>query len=872
MSNLVHQVKKRSDYQAPDFLISDVDLEFHLAPKNTRVICTTKVKRNGTHKRPLILDGESIVLESLSVNSHVSDTYKVSSTSLELALELDEFELKITTLCDPQANKSLEGLYLSSGAYCTQCEAEGFRKITYFMDRPDVLASYDVSIYADKKEFPYLLSNGNKIASGDLEGGRHWVKWRDPFKKPCYLFALVAGDFDLLEETFTTQSDRKIELQLFVDRGMANRGHHALASLKKAMAWDEKIFGLEYDLNIYMIVAVDFFNMGAMENKGLNVFNSKYVLADAESATDEDYFNIEAVIAHEYFHNWTGNRVTCRDWFQLSLKEGLTVFRDQQFSADMSSAVLNRIKNVRVMREHQFAEDASAMSHPIRPEEVIEMNNFYTVTVYDKGAEVIRMMHTLLGQGGFRKGMDLYFKRFDGQAVTCDDFVQAMQDANDKDLSQFKLWYSQSGTPLIEVIDSYDPSSKTYQISFRQKHSATADQTEKSNLHIPIKYQLLDEAGEDIRQNKLSKIDTLLELKDSEQQIIVNNLASKPIPSLMHDFSAPVNLRYDYNAKQLIHIMQYSSDDFARWDASQSLYSDCIHKLSFGVTEQQQDIIEQVLRGVETIIDQQSSDLSLQAEMLTLPTFETLCQQVDELNVEALYEARQLLLSSIGERFYSRLEEIYYRQEATEYKYEQGQVNARRMRNVCLNYLVHSKRKKANMVLLDQFQHADNMTDTLGALKAAQHGSLEAFDELMVQFEEKWRHDSLVLDKWFALHANTHRNNILSHLDLLSGHSQYTIDNPNRVRSLVGSFAFYNVLGFHAIDGSGYKYVADYLLKLNSVNPQVAARIITPLSQWHKLDAKRQELMKHQLMRIADCKELSKDLYEKVSKSLNYSN
>ncbi|MFB1033915.1 MAG: aminopeptidase N, partial [Sinobacterium sp.] len=524
----------------------------------------------------LILDGEGIQLSSVHIDGSNVSNYHQTDTSLTIDTNIDEFELRIENIINPKDNSSLEGLYLQAGAYCTQCEAEGFRKITYFLDRPDVLATYEVKIIADKKRFPFLLSNGNKVDSGDLTDGKHWIKWSDPFKKPCYLFALVAGDFDLLEDSFVTQSGRSIALELFVDKGMLGRGQHALDSLKKAMKWDETEFGLEYDLEIYMIVAVDFFNMGAMENKGLNVFNSKFVLADAQTATDEDYFNIEAVIAHEYFHNWTGNRVTCRDWFQLSLKEGLTVFRDQQFSADMSSPIVNRIQNVKVIRERQFAEDASAMSHPIRPDEVIEMNNFYTVTVYDKGSEVIRMLFTLLGKSGFLAGIKLYFKRFDGQAVTCDDFVQAMQDANNKDLSQFRRWYSQSGTPQVDVSDSYDASSKTYRIQFQQTHFATFEQKEKLNLVIPIQFSLLSDELAPIMLGDTDKEQMTLELNDTKQSLEFKNVDTKPIPSLLHGFSAPVKLDYPYSQQQLGKVMLGSPDEFARWDAGQKLFSDCI--------------------------------------------------------------------------------------------------------------------------------------------------------------------------------------------------------------------------------------------------------------------------------------------------------
>lgn len=868
MSITIPVVKKRSDYQAPDFLIKHVELEFTLSETNTKVICTTQVSRNGQHNNPLMLDGEGIALTSVHINGKAVSNYQQTDTTLAIDTDSDEFKLRIENIINPKDNSSLEGLYLSAGAYCTQCEAEGFRKITYFLDRPDVLAKYDVTVIADKSHFPFLLSNGNKVDSGDLADGLHWVKWSDPFNKPCYLFALVAGDFDLLEDTFVTQSDRTIALELFVDKGMLGRGQHALDSLKKAMKWDETEFGLEYDLDIYMIVAVDFFNMGAMENKGLNVFNSKFVLADAQTATDEDYFNIEAVIAHEYFHNWTGNRVTCRDWFQLSLKEGLTVFRDQQFSADMSSPIVNRIKNVKVMREHQFAEDASAMSHPIRPDEVIEMNNFYTVTVYDKGSEVIRMLFTLLGKTGFLAGIKLYFERFDGQAVTCDDFVQAMQDANNKDLAQFRRWYSQSGTPHILVTDTYEPSSKTYRITFEQKHSATFDQNDKQNLVIPIQFSLLSEQLEPLKLEGTDKDQATLELHDTQQTLEFKNVDTKPIPSLLHGFSAPVKLDYAYDQQQLGQVMLGSPDDFARWDAGQKLFSECIHNLSSKSEQQQTTSINQTLALFEPIVESTDMSLALKAEILTLPSFETLFQQLSTVDIDALNQSRKLVLKALAQTFQVNWLDQYSGFEKQPYAYQSQQVEQRKMRNLALKYLTLSGQSDIEQLLTEQFNTADNMTDSLGVLAAAQLGELDLFEKLMLAFEQKWQADPLVLDKWFALHANTDRTDILARISILMGHSQFTINNPNRVRALIGTFSFFNVAGFHNIDGSGYKFVADYLIKLNAVNPQVAARIITPLIQWQKVDKTRQQLMQHQLMRIGDTKGLSKDLFEKISKSL----
>ncbi|MEP0174659.1 MAG: aminopeptidase N [Paraglaciecola sp.] len=859
MSTISAKVKKRADYQPADFTINKVNLQFELHATATRVVCITQIERQGSHHRPLVLDGESLELISVTINGVAQTDYKVEPDSLTVPTELDKFELRIENIINPQENSSLEGLYLSAGAFCTQCEAEGFRKITYFLDRPDVLAVYDVKIIADKTQFPFLLSNGNKVTAGDLPDNKHFVSWQDPFNKPCYLFALVAGDFDLLEDTFVTQSNREIALQLFVDKGMLDRGPHALESLKKAMRWDETEFGLEYDLDIYMVVAVDFFNMGAMENKGLNVFNSKFVLANSETATDEDYFNIEAVIGHEYFHNWTGNRVTCRDWFQLSLKEGLTVFRDQQFSADMGSPIVNRIKNVRVIREHQFAEDASAMSHPIRPDEVMEMNNFYTVTVYDKGSEVIRMLHTILGKQGFLAGTKLYFERFDGQAVTCDDFVQAMEDANGKDLTQFRLWYSQSGTPNIDVSDEYDSDTKTYKITFKQSHKATFDQQEKQNLVVPIQFSLLNSSDSQQHTLELTAASETLEFKE---------VGTKPTPSLLHNFSAPVKLRYEYTQSELAEVMVKSPDDFARWDAGQSLFSECIHKASGQTDAEGQQLIADTVKYFEGVINSKDIKNDLKTEILTVPSFETLFQQADSVDIDSLYKSRKQLLTQMGQTFEAQWNDIYHNQTKPKYAYNQKQVEQRKLTNLALKYLSLGNKTLAKDLINEQFSSCDNMTDSLGALAASQTCDLDLFEGLMQRFEEKWHNDPLVLDKWFSLHANTDRHDILSRIELLMSHSQFTINNPNRVRALVGTFAFFNVKGFHNLNGSGYKFVADYLIKLNSVNPQVAARVITPLIQWQKVDKTRQALMQHQLMRIGDTKGLSKDLFEKISKSL----
>lgn len=849
-------VKRLADYKPYGFEIKSVDLVFDLNPERTRVTSRLKIKKTNLSQNKLMLEGEGLALLSFKVNGQVYEAFRVVEGGLQVVFPFEKADVEIVTECQPLENKSLEGLYYAADTFCTQCEAEGFRKITYFPDRPDVLSTYSVKIIADKDKYPYLLCNGNKTGQGNLSDGRHWATWHDPFKKPCYLFALVAGDFDLVTDSYTTVSGRKVALELYVDKGNGLRGQHALDSLKKSMQWDEQTFGLEYDLDIYMVVAVDFFNMGAMENKGLNVFNSKFVLANPESATDEDYFNIESIIAHEYFHNWTGNRVTCRDWFQLSLKEGLTVFRDQQFSSDMSSHISNRIKQVRVIREHQFAEDAGPMSHPIRPEEVIEMNNFYTVTVYDKGAEVIRMIHTLLGSDGFRKGMDCYFERHDGQAVTCDDFVQAMQDASGVDLSQFKRWYSQSGTPNVAVTRKYDAAKQTLTIEFKQSHPITADQKEKQELHIPVAWELFDEQSDEVRTGVFS-------LKDNNEQLLLENVSVGQNIALFTDFSAPVKVQQSLTKAESLQIMLHAKDSFARWDAAQSVYSDLIWKQLDAGTDAANEISE----IVEQLIAADIKDLGLFSELLSLPGFEYLSEQREQIDVLGLYRARETVRYALAKAIDKFACDYLERFENKPYQYVTADAQRRRFRNLLLQY--HVLASNDDKLAQQQFQNANNMTDTLGALHALRTSdTLKSFERLMLDFEEKWHDDVLVLDKWFALHAGTDRDDILATLDLLTSHQRFTFDNPNRVRSVVGTFAFYNIPQFHKEDGSGYRYVADNIIRLNGVNPQVASRIITPLLRWKKLSGRHAENMRGQLLRIAETSDLSKDVYEKVTKSL----
>ncbi|MGS0680780.1 aminopeptidase N [Shewanella sp. 125m-7] len=848
------QAKFLKDYQAPDFQISHIELQFFLVAKETQVVATSKVTRQGEHHKALVLVGDDIELLSVTINGQPA-MYEQHSGELVVDTSLNEFELQITNKLDPEANTSLEGLYMSDGAYCTQCEAEGFRRITYFLDRPDVLAIYTVRIEADKQAFPYLLSNGNLVETGDTQDGRHFAKWQDPFPKPAYLFALVAGDFDLLEDSFTTCSRRDVKLQVFVDKGNLNKAHHAMDSLKKSMAWDESRFNLEYDLDIYMIVAVDFFNMGAMENKGLNVFNTKFVLADKASATDDDYHGIESVVGHEYFHNWTGNRVTCRDWFQLSLKEGLTVFRDQEFSSDLGSRAVNRIHAIKVMKNQQFAEDSGPMAHPIRPESVIEMNNFYTVTVYNKGAEVIRMMHTLLGETAFQKGMALYFERHDGQAVTCDDFVAAMEDASGVDLTQFRRWYSQAGTPQVTVEESYDATNEIYQLSMSQSTPDTPSQTNKLPLHIPFDLELIGVEGQSI----VSKV---LDFTEEKQSFNFEEVKQKPVPSLLQNFSAPIKLEFNYSIEQLVHIMRFASSEVAKWEASVALFSQSVWQNIAKLQNKQAMYIDpRILDAFKGVILSQDLDRALMAEILTLTSANALIEQKESVDLDNLQLAREFVVLEIASGCEDELLAIV-RDLA-----DVDEASSRSLKNVCLSLLLKVDQSYGSLAKT-QFELAENMTDCLGALSALNNEASPIRDEVMAKFETKWLNTPLVMDKWLVLQACLASNDCIDRLITLFEHQAFSFNNPNRVRSLIGTFAAGNTFEFHRLDGAGYRFLTDAIIKLNTLNPQVAARIITPLIQFKKFDATRQGLMKNELQRILCIDGLSKDLYEKVTKAL----
>ncbi|PSV93716.1 aminopeptidase N [Photobacterium leiognathi] len=861
--------KYRSDYRKPDYTITDIDLTFDLNDTKTQVTAQSKVVRMGDNAdAKLVLDGDELELVSVTVNGEAWSAYAKEDGHLVLSDLPAEFDLTIVTMINPEANTALEGLYKSGGGFCTQCEAEGFRRITYYLDRPDVLARFTTKIIADKAAFPFLLSNGNRIAEGDLDNGRHWVQWQDPFPKPSYLFALVAGDFDVLRDNYTTMSGRNVELEIFVDKGNLDRADYAMTSLKNSMKWDEERFGLEYDLDIYMIVAVDFFNMGAMENKGLNVFNSKFVLANPKTATDTDYQGIEAVIGHEYFHNWTGNRVTCRDWFQLSLKEGLTVFRDQEFSSDLGSRPVNRIANVRIVRGPQFAEDRGPMSHPIRPEKVIEMNNFYTLTVYEKGSEVIRMMHTLLGEANFQAGMKLYFERHDGTAATCDDFVQAMEDASGIDLSRFRRWYSQAGTPVVTVETAYDADNKSYSVTVKQQTPSTAGQEEKLPLHIPFDIELYDSKGEVIAlQSDGKPVHNVLDVKEAEQTFVFENVAEQPVISMLREFSAPVILEYDYSDQELIFLMIHARNEFARWDAGQMLLAKYIRKnvaaVQAGNAVELPEAVVDAFRGA--LLDE-NLDPAFIAEMLTLPSENEIAGWYKLVDVDAINTVVGALTQILATDMEDELLAIYRSLAQGEYSLDHAAMAKRALRNKCLSYLAHTA--TGNDLVTAQYAAADNMTDTMAAMSAANNAQLPCRKAQMADFSDKWTHDGLVMDKWFMLQGTNPAENALENVRNTMNHPAFSLKNPNRTRSLVASFCANNPVRFHAKDGSGYAFLTEILTALNTSNPQVASRLIEPFLKYRQYDEARQQLMRSELEKLAALDNLAKDLFEKVQKAL----
>jgi len=867
------------DYIPPEYLTDHVGLTFELDEHRTLVRSSLRLRRNPAcpgDDVSLTLMGEDLELVGLSLDGvALSDSdFDVGPESMTIKRVPQDkaFVLDVENYINPKANTALEGLYLSGSMLCTQCEAQGFRKITWFLDRPDVMSRFTTTLIADKSLYPVLLSNGNRIGDGELDDGRHWVSWEDPFAKPCYLFALVAGQLECIADDFLTMSGRRVALEIFVEKHNVDKCAHAMESLKNAMRWDEETYGLEYDLDLYMIVAVDHFNMGAMENKGLNIFNTKFVLARPDTATDSDYEHIEGVIGHEYFHNWSGNRVTCRDWFQLSLKEGFTVFLDQQFSGDRSSPAVKRIEDVNMLRTRQFAEDAGPLAHPVRPEAYIEINNFYTLTVYEKGAEIVRMLHTLLGAQGFRKGCDLYFKRHDGQAVTCEDFVNAMESANDVDLSQFRRWYSQAGTPQLNVSEHYDAAARELHLTIRQSCPPTPNQPEKLPLHIPVKLGLLTGDGSiaAMRMNGESCQEVTLNLTEAEQTFVFEDLPAQPVVSLLRGFSAPVNVRMSRRLDEMAFLLRHDSDTFNRWEAGQQLAVQVI----FGLIDDLQHkrplhLNALMVEALRHLLTEEGDDLSYQALLLALPEELYLAGLMDVVDVDAIHHAREFVKTSLAEMLkdeFKRVYLIHHRDESG--KFDAAAIGRRRLKNVCLSYLGQLESEESYALALEQFDKAGNMTDQMAALSVIVNSHHPAKADCLDRFYQQWQQEALVIDKWFALQAASSMPNTFATVQALMQHSAFDMKTPNRVRALVGAFSQSNPLHFHAKNGEGYRFLADQVLALNTLNPQIASRMVAGLAQWRRYDVERQALMKEQLQRIVNTENLSKDVYEIASKSL----
>jgi len=870
------------DYQVPAYLIANTKLHFELLDDYTQVRATLSCHRNSDsieQDAALFLHGhESLELLAISIDSEplLDSDYLRDDKGLIIHRVPTSFELEIVTKIYPDKNTALEGLYRSEGMFCTQCEAEGFRRITFFQDRPDVMSIYEVTLCADKSQYPVLLSNGNQTEKGDTEDGRHWATWSDPHPKPAYLFALVAGDLSYIEDSFQTMSGRDVTLKIFADQKDLDKLDYAMISLKKSMAWDEQVYGREYDLDVFNIVAVDFFNMGAMENKGLNIFNTSCVLAHPETTTDATYQRVEAIVAHEYFHNWSGNRVTCRDWFQLSLKEGFTVFRDGQFSADMNSSTVHRIESVQTLRTSQFSEDAGPMAHSVRPASFIEISNFYTMTVYEKGAEVVRMLHTLLGAEKFREGSDLYFERHDGQAVTTDDFVAAMQDVSGKDLTQFKNWYSQAGTPQLTVTDSYDSESESYHITIGQSCPATPGQSEKQPFHMPFLLGLLDKDGNDIELADAIDVSgqstKLLELTQTEQTFSFENISAKPVPSLLRGFSAPVKLDYNYSRDQLVFLMSHDADGFNRWEASQKLGVDILLELVQKINVGAELVLDQrLVEAYRAVLSDSSLDKAMIAQVLTLPTESYLAQLCDEVAVLSIHKARKFVIRSLASALEIEFLAAYQgaRVAAEPYSPSAQDVAKRQLQNLSLSYLITLERESYLELAIKQYNEADNMTDSMAALSMVVHSKFEESSvKLLADFYEKWSHDTLVVNQWFAVQASDTKAGALARVEALMQHEAFDMVNPNKVRSLVAVFCMRNLVNFHAEDGTGYVFLADQIIVLDKSNPQMAARLLGPLTKWARFNKNRQTQMRAQLQRILDSGSLSDDVYEVVSKSL----
>ena len=858
------------DYRPPAYLIDSVELDVDLEEDSARVRARLDVALNpaaAAAQPPLVLDADDLEFESATLDGRklAAADYRLGDIHLTIARVPARFTLETVCRIRPRANTQLSGLYAAGAGFFTQCEAQGFRRITYFVDRPDVMSKYTVTIRADRDKCPVLLSNGNLAGRGDAPAGRHWARWHDPFPKPSYLFALVAARLDRLEDEFVTRSGRRVRLAVYVDPGKLDQCGFAMQALKRAMKWDEEVFGLEVDLDHYSVVAVGDFNMGAMENKGLNIFNTKYVLARPDTATDGDYLAIDRVIAHEYFHNWTGNRVTCRDWFQLSLKEGLTVFRDQEYGADMYSRPVERIREVRALRSVQFAEDAGPMAHPVRPSSYLEINNFYTATVYEKGAEVVRMIRTLIGTANFRRGMDLYFARHDGQAVTCDDFVRAMADASGLDLSQFMRWYDQAGTPVLEIADEYDPAGKRYTLTVKQSCPPTPGQATKLPFHIPLAVGLVGPDGRDL----LAEGTRVLSVKRPEEGFAFENIGAKPVPSLLRNFSAPVAVRRNYTEAELTHLMAHDSDAFNRWEAGQLLALGIILR---GIVATQDgralEVPRAFIHAAARVLADSSGDPAFAAEMLALPSETYIAEQVKLVDPDAIHAVRDELRRRLAAALRKELLAVYRAHGLTgPYSPDAVSAGRRTLKNSALGLLMELDDAGARTLCVRQFESADNMTDAIAALSMLANCDCPERERALGAFYEKWKDEALVVDKWLAVQASSRLPFALADVKRLMAHPAFSIRNPNKVYALIGGFRG-NQVRFHAADGSGYAFLADQVIALDAVNPQVAARMARGFDRWRKFDGRRQAHAKAALERVAGAKDVSKGVAEIVARSL----
>lgn len=851
---------RRTDYRAPDWLVPDVALHFDLDPALTKVRARLSVTRNGDHDRPLRLDGDGLVPLEVKVDGRLlaQSEWHLEAGALIIALADAAHEVETLVELAPESNSKLMGLYASGGLLCTQCEAEGFRRITFFPDRPDILSRYSVHMVADKTRFPILLANGDPIEQGDEADGRHWATWNDPYPKPCYLFALVAGDLACNADHFVTMSGRGVQLGIWVKEADLPRTAHAMQALKDSMAWDERVYGREYDLDVFNIVAVADFNFGAMENKGLNIFNSRYILADPETATDIDYDGVEGVVAHEYFHNWSGNRVTCRDWFQLSLKEGFTVFRDQNFSADMGSHAVKRIEDVRILRAGQFPEDSGPLAHPVRPESYMEISNFYTATIYNKGAELIRMMALMLGPERFRAGTDLYFARHDGQAATCEDFVRAMEEGGEIDLSQFRLWYEQAGTPRVRALLSHDPMARQVELTLEQSVPPTPGQPDKQPMAIPLRVALFDpESG-------THHGDELLMLTQAEQRFTFADFAAAPILSINRGFSAPVIVDTNRSQADLAFLSAHDDDPFARYEAMQQLMVNVLVGRIGGQMADEGAVIDAIR---QTLTDP-TLDPAFVAEAIRLPSEAYLGDQMRQVDPDAIHAAREALQRSIGAELEPLWRDVHAGLKANGFALSPAAKGARKLRNAALHYLVASGAADGPAIAFDQFSSADNMTERQAALGTLANGVSPERVAALDIFYNRYSADALTLDKWFQTQAFAFHPDTVELVEELGRHKDFTLSNPNRVRALYGAFSG-NQWAFHHRSGKGYRLVADCIIALDGLNPQTAARLVPPLGRWKRFDAERAALMQAELRRILEQPGLSKDVTEQARKSLD---